>query len=103
MPFNLADHLEWPTPALRLVMKINNPNLNPAFGRPSHRTVKVRINHPVEDIIGTETDKIGYQILLTKLVKLGIGKGGVTSKPEQMKPGPIASHNGLDKIYCTIC
>ncbi len=37
MPFNLADHPARPAPALRPVLKINNPDLNTTLGRSPHR------------------------------------------------------------------
>ena len=70
---------------MRLILKINHPNLNPTFARPSHRTIKVRTNYPVKNIIGAEPNKIGDSVGLTELVKLGIGKGGIASRPEQLK------------------
>jgi hypothetical protein len=61
------------------------PNLNPVFGRPFHRAIKVWINHSGENFIGAEPNKIGDSAGLAELVKLGIGKGGITSKPEQLE------------------
>jgi hypothetical protein len=89
-------------PAFRLVLQIHHFYLNPTLGWTAYRSIQVRFSEAHQDRIAWQPDEIGATVFLAIFVDLWVGKGGITPKPEQLEPAPVALHYRLDELQNAI-
>ena len=102
VPFDLRYHPMLPVPGLGLVPEINQPDLNPTFRRPPHGTGQVRLEQPVQDPIGRESNEIRDSFIFAILVHLRVGKRRIAPKPEKDESGSIPFHDRLEQVKDSI-
>jgi len=102
MPFDFADNPAGLAPALGLVVKVDDLDLDAALGRTTNRASEVGLNEPPQVLIRTKSDEVGDPLLLTVLVDIWTGKGSVTTKPKELEPWTVTLHYGTDELKNTI-
>ena len=101
-PFQFADHPAGPRPALGTVVEIENLDLRPPLGRAANGPCEMGINESLQVLILGQSDEVGDPLLLAVLVDVRIGKSGVAPKPEQLEPGTVPLHDGMNERESSI-
>jgi hypothetical protein len=87
---------------LCLVPEINQPDLNPTLGWSFHRTSQVRLEQPVQNRVGWESDEIRDSFTLAILIDLGLCKRRIAPKPKKDESGSILFHDWLEQVKDSI-
>ena len=101
-PFQFADHTAGPRPALGTVVEIENLDLRSPLGRAANGPCEMGINESLQVLILGQSDEVGDPLLLAVLVDIRIGKSGVAPKPEQLEPGTVPLHDGMNERESSI-
>ena len=102
IPLDLANNTAGLAPALGLVVKVDDLDLDAVLGRTPHRSLKVGLNEPPQVLIRTKSDEVGDTFLLTVLVDIWTGEGSVTTEPKELEPWTVTLHYGTDELKNTI-
>jgi len=70
VPLDLGNYPALSIPSLCLAPEINQPDLNPTLGRPTHGTRQIRLNESVQHRIGRKPDEVRNPLTLAILVEL---------------------------------
>ncbi len=94
MPFYLTDNPSGVTPALRLVMELDHPNLYPAPWGATGGSLQVGLDVLFEAVVGGDEDEVSDPVLFAVLVEVRTGKCRIAPKPRLLEPRPVADNQG---------
>ncbi len=83
-------------------MEIENLDLRPPPGRAASGPCETGINESIQVLVLGKSDEVGDPLLLAVLVHFRAGEGGVAAKPEQIEPGTIPLHDGMNERESSI-
>ena len=102
MPFYFTDNPSGSVPFLRLVMKLDHPYLNATLWRTTDGSLQVRLDEPLEAVVGGDANEVGDALLFAEFVQIGTGKGCIPPEPELLEPRPVAVDQRRDKLQDAI-
>ena len=83
-------------------MEIDHLDLTPTPGRAADRACHMGRNLFIELRIGAKVDEIGDPLSLAVLVDVRARESGVAPKPEQIEPGTVPPHDGMNERESSI-
>jgi len=98
VPFDFTYNPSRFIPSLRLVMKLDHPNLYPAPWGATDGRLQVRQDVPLQAIVAGKPNEVSDPLLFAKLVQVWTGKGCIPSEPKLLKPRPVAVNQRRDKV-----
>ena len=98
MPFDLADNPPGFIPLLRLVLKLDHPDMYAALWGTTDRTPQVRQNVPLQAIVAGKPNEVNDTLLFAKLVQVWACKGRIPPEPKLPEPRSVALNQGRDQV-----
>jgi hypothetical protein len=102
VPLYFTDDPSGFVPFLRLVLKLDRPNLYPAPWGATDGALQVRQDVPLQAIVAGKPNEVSDPFLFAKLVQVWTGKGRIPPEPKLLEPKPVALNKRRDKIQYAI-
>jgi hypothetical protein len=102
VPFDFTDNPSRFIPFLRLVMKLDHPDLYPAPWGATDGMLQVRQDVPPQAIVAGKPNEVNDPLLFAKLVQVWTGKGRIPPQPKLLKPRTVALNKRRDEIHDAI-
>jgi hypothetical protein len=97
MPFDLTDNPSGLIPFLRLVMKLDHPNLYAALWGTTGGPLQVQSYATLEAAVAGNPNEVGDATAFTKFIQVWPGKGCIPQEPKLLEPKPAALNKRRDK------